>query len=104
MELPKSYVYDQLGNMPRGNLYYLKYDVDKIIYKLTDDYQELLKEKAIITGDYVKTRWKLEEEQKNTECYVRRENQYIQKIMELEAELAKLRESARQPSPSEDSL
>ena len=31
---PKSYVYDQLGNKPRGNLYYLKYDVDAVIAKL----------------------------------------------------------------------
>lgn len=31
IEYPKSYVYDQLGNKPRGNLYYLKYDADKVI-------------------------------------------------------------------------
>ena len=28
---PKSYVYDQLGDKPRGNLYYLKYEADKEI-------------------------------------------------------------------------
>lgn len=31
---PKSYVYEQLGNKPRGNLYYLKYDADKVIAEL----------------------------------------------------------------------
>ncbi len=31
MAYPKSYVYDQLGNKPRGNLYYLKYEADKVI-------------------------------------------------------------------------
>ena len=31
MIYPKSYDYDQLGNKPRGNLYYLKYEADKVI-------------------------------------------------------------------------
>jgi hypothetical protein len=40
MTYPKSYVYDQLGSKPRGNLYYLKSDADKVIEELKADYKE----------------------------------------------------------------
>lgn len=41
MIYPKSYVYDQLGNKPRGNLYYLKYEVDKVIAAKNKEIAEL---------------------------------------------------------------
>lgn len=41
MIYPKSYVYDQLGNKPRGNLYYLKYEADKVIAAKDKEIAEL---------------------------------------------------------------
>lgn len=40
----KSYVYDQLGNMPKGNLYYLKYYADKAINELRSENEILHKQ------------------------------------------------------------
>lgn len=40
----KSYVYDQVGNMPKGNLYYLKYDADKVINELRSENEILHKQ------------------------------------------------------------
>ena len=37
---PKSYVYDQLGYKPRGNLYYLKYEADKVIADLEESHKK----------------------------------------------------------------
>lgn len=39
MTRPKSYVYDQLGSKPRGNLYYLKYEADKAIDDLEESHK-----------------------------------------------------------------
>lgn len=36
LKYPKSYVYDQLGSKPRGNLYYLKYEADAVITELEE--------------------------------------------------------------------
>ena len=49
IKYPKSYVYEQIGNKPRGNLYYLKYDADKVIAEQKEKYKELAKfhDKAI---------------------------------------------------------
>lgn len=41
MIYPKSYVYDQLGNKPRGNLYYLKYEADKVFAAKDKEISEL---------------------------------------------------------------
>lgn len=41
MTCPKSYVYDQLGSKPRGNLYYLKYEADKAIAEKDKEIAEL---------------------------------------------------------------
>ena len=74
MTYPKSYVYNQLGNKPRGNLYYLKYEADKVISNLKakiallkDDNAELRKENeslkySVATLDTdlaMATRWRM---------------------------------------------
>lgn len=41
MLYPKSYVYDQLRNMPRGNLYYSKYEADKVFAAKDKEIAEL---------------------------------------------------------------
>ena len=50
MIYPKSYVYDQLGNKPRGNLYYLKYEVDKVIAAKDKEISELKEHPTTGTG------------------------------------------------------
>lgn len=51
---PKSYVYDQLGNKPRGNLYYLKYEADKVIAEKDKEIADLVeKNKRLANKDVI---------------------------------------------------